>query len=168
VKTAPRKLLSKVKSPAALQRLLAAAQKKKARTVFTNGCFDLLHKGHVTYLEQARKLGDLLIVAVNSDDSVKRLKGPERPINALADRIEVLAALEAVDFVTWFEEDTPESLIRLLKPRVLVKGGDWKVDQIVGSKDVLSWGGKVRSLPYVQGRSTTQMIEKAKSAHFRS
>ncbi len=156
-----RTLLSKVKSPQSLKRKLANLRK---RTVFTNGCFDLLHKGHVTYLEKARAQGDLLIVALNSDDSVRRLKGSDRPINPLADRLEVIAALESVDFVTWFEEDTPLELIQLLKPKVLVKGGDWKVDQIVGAKEVLAWGGKVRSLTYIKGRSTTDIIAKARGS----
>ena len=154
-----RSLLSKIKSPDALKRVLA---KTKRRTVFTNGCFDLLHKGHVTYLEKARAQGDLLIVALNSDASVQRLKGPERPINELADRLEVLAALEAVDYVTWFEEDIPLNLILKLRPKVLVKGGDWKVSDIVGGPEVLGWGGKVRSLTFVKGRSSTQIIERAR------
>src|SRR4051794_27733199 len=120
-----RSLLSKIKSPSALRKILSGtpsrsssrsssqtfANKKKKRAVFTNGCFDLLHKGHVTYLERARKLGDVLIVALNSDASVRKLKGPERPLNRLADRLEVIAALESVDFVTWFEEETPLDLI---------------------------------------------------------
>jgi rfaE bifunctional protein nucleotidyltransferase chain/domain len=131
--------------------------------VFTNGCFDLLHKGHVTYLERARRQGELLVVALNSDESVARLKGPERPLNRLADRLEVLAALESVDYVTWFEEDTPLELIRVLKPDVLVKGGDWPVERIVGASEVLARGGKVRSLPYIEGHSTTRLIEKARS-----
>lgn len=128
--------------------------------VFTNGCFDLIHKGHVTYLEDAKRLGEVLVVALNSDESVKRLKGSQRPVNSLADRLEVIAALESVNFVTWFEEDTPLELIRLLAPDILVKGGDWKADQIVGGKEVVSWGGKVRSLKFVEGRSTTRMIER--------
>lgn len=160
-----RKLLSKVKSPAALKRALATARKgrRKPKVVFTNGCFDLLHKGHVTYLERARAQGDLLVVALNSDDSVKRLKGPARPVNALADRMEVMAALECVDFVTFFEEDDPLKLITMLRPDVLVKGGDWKVDQIIGGREVLSWGGKVKSLTFVEGHSTTKMIERARA-----
>lgn len=154
-----RSIISKVKSPKSLRSLLL---KRKKKTVFTNGCFDLLHKGHVTYLERAKKLGDILVVALNSDGSVKRLKGPERPLNLLADRMEVIAALESVDYVTWFEEDTPLQLITLLKPQVLVKGGDWKADQIVGGAEVVSWGGKVKSLTYVPGKSTTEIIEKAR------
>lgn len=153
------KLLSKIRSPKALRRILA---RHRSGVVFTNGCFDLLHKGHVTYLERARKLGKVLVVAVNSDASVRGLdKGPGRPINPLADRMEVMAALESVSYVTWFDEATPLDLIRLLKPHVLVKGGDWKPSQIVGSQDVLARGGKVRSLKFVPGRSTTQIIERA-------
>lgn len=166
----PRKLLSKIKSPKAIRtalakkkRMVGAAARRNARkVVFTNGCFDLLHKGHVTYLERARALGDILIVAVNSDESVKKLKGDDRPLNTLADRLEVIAALECVDYVTWFEEDTPLNTILTIKPTLLVKGGDWKVDQIVGSKEVLDWGGKVKSLTYVQGKSTTQIIAQAR------
>lgn len=161
-----RQLTSKVKSPqslrATLRKLKNARGGKKRKIVFTNGVFDLLHKGHVTYLERARKLGDTLVVALNTDASVQRLKGPERPLNPLADRLEVMAALESVDFVTWFDTDTPLELIRLLHPDVLVKGGDWKPDQIVGASDVLGWGGRVKSLPYVEGRSTTKMIENAR------
>ena len=168
MKKAPprRKLLSKVKSPEALARVLAAFRKKnkKARIVFTNGVFDLIHKGHVAYLEQARSRGDLLVLGLNSDESVRRLnKGPERPINPLADRMEVMAALEAVDFVTWFETDTPLELILKLRPMVLVKGGDWKPEQIVGGAEVLGWGGKVLSLPYIEGKSTTSILARARA-----
>jgi D-beta-D-heptose 7-phosphate kinase/D-beta-D-heptose 1-phosphate adenosyltransferase len=159
---APRAFLKKVKSPSTLARALSEAHKKKKRVVFTNGCFDLLHKGHVTYLEKARKLGDILVVALDTDESVRSLKGEGRPINNLADRMEVIAALESVDYVTWFENSDPQPLIRKVHPMVLVKGGDWKPDQILGSRDVLSWGGKVKSLPYVEGRSTTKMIERAR------
>ncbi len=157
-----RRYASKIKSPVALARALGAARRAGKQVVFTNGCFDLLHKGHVTYLEQARRQGDLLVVALDTDESVRALKGPERPLNRLADRMEVLAALEAVDFVTWFEDSDPAPFNRQLRPMVLVKGGDWKPEQIKGSPDVLGWGGKVRSLPYVEGRSTTRIIEKAR------
>lgn len=148
--------LKKIKSPLSLKRTLARV---RGKTVFTNGCFDLLHPGHVNYLMRARKLGARLVVAINSDQSVKRLKGPSRPLNPLADRMEVLAGLECVDFVTWFEEDTPLKLIESLKPNVLVKGGDWKPSQIVGAKEVQSWKGQVRSLPYIKGYSTTRLIQ---------
>jgi D-glycero-beta-D-manno-heptose 1-phosphate adenylyltransferase len=132
--------------------------------VFTNGCFDILHRGHATYLAQARALGTSLLVAVNSDDSVKRQgKGDDRPINSLEDRMAVLAALECVSLVTWFEEDTP--LLRILdsRPNVLVKGGDWPVDRIVGATEVLNWGGQVHSIPFVHQRSTTALLEKIRS-----
>jgi rfaE bifunctional protein nucleotidyltransferase chain/domain len=164
----PRKLLSKIKSPEAIRRAIGNAAKTKGkakrspRVVFTNGCFDILHKGHVTYLQQARSLGDILVVALNSDDSTRRLKGPERPINTLADRLEVIASLEAVDYVTWFEEDTPLETILKVRPTILVKGGDWNIDKIVGGKEVISWGGAVKSLSFVEGRSTTSIIERAR------
>ena len=130
------------------------------KIVFTNGCFDILHRGHVTYLAEARKLGDLLVVGVNSDASVKRLKGPERPINNEKDRQYVLSQLKSVDFVEIFTDDTPLSLIQTVKPKVLVKGGDWKIEQIVGGKEVISWGGDVFSLNFVDGYSTTSIINK--------
>ena len=130
------------------------------KIVFTNGCFDILHRGHVTYLAEARKLGDLLVVGLNSDDSVKRLKGPERPINGERDRQYVLSQLKSVDHVEIFREDTPLNLILKVRPKILVKGGDWKIDQIVGAKEVLSDGGDVFSLNFVDGYSTTALIHK--------
>lgn len=159
---------SKIKAPTSLKRSLSQARRgwslqRPLKVVFTNGCFDLIHKGHVTYLEEARNLGDLLVVALNSDESVRKLKGPERPINALEDRLEVIAALESVSFVTWFEEETPLNTIQLLKPDILVKGGDWKPSQIVGADDVLARGGRVFSLPFVEGRSSTRIIERVRS-----
>jgi rfaE bifunctional protein nucleotidyltransferase chain/domain len=129
--------------------------------VFTNGVFDVLHRGHVTYLAEARALGASLIVALNSDASVKRLgKGDDRPINLLEDRIAVIAALESVSLVTWFEEDTPIARILESRPQVLVKGGDWTVDKIVGAPEVLGWGGKVHSIAFQHERSTTAMLAK--------
>ncbi len=133
---------------------------KGKKIVFTNGCFDILHKGHVTYLNEAKKLGDLLLVGLNSDASVKRLKGPERPINNELDRQFVLSELKAVDFVEIFDQDTPLELILKVKPNILVKGGDWKIDQIVGAKEVLGAGGEVFSLNFVDGYSTTSIIHK--------
>ena len=127
--------------------------------VFTNGVFDILHRGHVTCLAQARALGASLILALNSDASARGLgKGEDRPVNALADRLAVAAALEAVTLVTWFEEDTPLALIQAVRPDVLVKGGDWQEDAIVGAAEVRSWGGTVRSIPFVHQRSTTDVI----------
>jgi D-glycero-beta-D-manno-heptose 1-phosphate adenylyltransferase len=129
--------------------------------VFTNGCFDIVHRGHVTYLAQARALGKSLLVAVNSDASVKRLgKGAGRPINALEDRMAVLAALQSVDLVTWFEEDTPLTLIRTCRPDVLAKGGDWPLEEIAGAKEVEKWGGQVRPIPFRYERSTTALVSR--------
>ncbi len=150
----------KVKSLEALAPILRAAQARGRKVVFTNGCFDLLHRGHVRYLAQARALGDLLVVGLNSDASVQALKGPSRPIVPADDRAEVLAALEAVDFVTVFEEPTPERLIAALQPDILVKGGDWTPDTIVGRETVERRGGQVRALPYVDGASTSGLIER--------
>jgi rfaE bifunctional protein nucleotidyltransferase chain/domain len=141
-----------------LNKFLLANNDKKI--VFTNGCFDILHRGHVTYLAEARKLGDLLVVGLNSDASVKRLKGPERPINNERDRRYVLSQLKSVDFVEIFTEDTPLDLILKVNPKVLVKGGDWKIDQIVGGKEVIAHGGDVFSLNFVDGYSTTSLIHK--------
>lgn len=131
------------------------------KIVFTNGCFDLLHVGHVRYLQEAKSLGDILIVGLNTDKSVQKLKGPTRPIQNENDRMEILAGLACVDFVTLFDEDTPLELIRFVKPQVLVKGGDWKPEQIVGSDFVLSQGGSVKSLQFVQGKSTTSLVAKS-------
>lgn len=136
------------------------SENKGKKIVFTNGCFDILHKGHVSYLNEAKKLGDLLVIGLNSDASVKRLKGPERPINNETDRQFVMKNLKSVDFVEIFEEDTPLNLILTVKPQVLVKGGDWKIDQIVGGKEVIANGGEVFSLNFVDGYSTTSIITK--------
>ncbi len=128
------------------------------RVVFTNGCFDLLHVGHVRYLGAARELGDRLVVGLNSDASVRRLKGPDRPVTPEAERAEVLAALASVDAVTLFQEDTPLELITSVTPDILVKGGDWAVDAVVGREHVLAAGGRVLTLPVVPGRSTSALI----------
>jgi rfaE bifunctional protein nucleotidyltransferase chain/domain len=130
------------------------------RVVFTNGCFDLLHPGHVRYLAEARALGDVLIVGLNSDRSVQALKGEGRPILDESERAEVIAALEAVDYVVVFDEDTPQELIARLLPDVLVKGGDWPLDQIIGREEVEAAGGKVVSLPYLENASTTDLIDR--------
>lgn len=133
------------------------------KVVFTNGCFDILHWGHVYYLQEAKKLGDVLVVGVNSDASIRRLKGPSRPINPLGDRMRVLAGLESVDAVISFSANTPLGLIKKIRPDVLVKGGDWPVDMIVGAKEVLSWGGRVITIPIQKGRSTTAIIEQIRN-----
>ena len=152
---------NKICTPGNLAERIAALPRP---LVFTNGCFDILHRGHVTYLAQARALGASLIVGVNTDASVKRLgKGDERPINNQDDRMAVLAALESVSLVTWFDEDTPLNLILACKPDVLVKGGDWAVTDIVGAREVQGWGGTVHSIPFLHQRSTTATLAKIRS-----
>ncbi len=134
----------------------------KKKIVFTNGCFDLLHVGHIRYLQEARRQGDLLVVGVNSDASVKLLKGPTRPIQNESDRSEILAALGCVDFAVVFTDETPARLIEEVRPDVLAKGGDWTIETIVGGPYVQSYGGVVKSLVLVDGKSTTKIIEKSK------
>lgn len=132
--------------------------------VFTNGCFDILHRGHASYLEEAAQLGNSLLVAVNTDASVRRLnKGNDRPVNPLADRMALLAALQSVDLVIPFDAETPLELIRLLKPDILVKGGDWPVEDIVGAAEVIQGGGKVLSIPFRYQRSTSDLIKKIRN-----
>lgn len=139
-------------------------QQQGFNVVFTNGCFDLLHKGHILYLEEAADQGDKLIVAINADDSVRKLKGKHRPIKDQDNRALIMAALAFVDLVVVFNEETPLELIEMVSPDVLVKGGDWKPEQIVGSDHVLSQGGSVLSLQFVEGYSTTALEEKIKKA----
>ena len=132
--------------------------------VFTNGCFDILHRGHVTYLAQARALGAAMVLALNTDASVRRLgKGDDRPVNPLENRAAVASALESVDLVTWFDEDTPAELIESVKPDILVKGGDWAADKIVGAKETLARGGKVYSIPFLHQTSTTKTLAKIRA-----
>ncbi len=135
-------------------------QSVAGRVVFSNGVFDLLHPGHVDILTASRSCGDFLVVGLNSDDSVRRLKGPDRPVRNESDRAYVLAALEAVDAVVIFEEDTPLELVLALRPDVIAKGGDYTEDSIVGAREVKSWGGEVRVMPLTPGQSTTSIIEK--------
>ena len=149
---------SRICEPAQLALRCAAIAKP---VVFTNGVFDILHRGHVTYLSQARALGASLIVALNSDASARRLgKGADRPINTLADRMAVVAALESTTIVTWFEEDTPLSAIAACRPDILVKGGDWSANNMVGAAEVRSWGGRVHSIPFDHDRSTTSLVDR--------
>jgi rfaE bifunctional protein nucleotidyltransferase chain/domain len=149
---------NKICPPAQLRERLAAMSRP---LVFTNGVFDILHRGHVTYLAEARAKGESLIVALNSDASVKRLgKGADRPINCLEDRMAVVAALQSVDLVTWFEEDTPLALILACRPEVLVKGGDWKPGTMVGAKEVSGWGGSAHSIPFRHEKSTSSLLER--------
>ncbi|RAT66519.1 bifunctional D-glycero-beta-D-manno-heptose-7-phosphate kinase/D-glycero-beta-D-manno-heptose 1-phosphate adenylyltransferase HldE, partial [Lonsdalea populi] len=150
---------------AQLKAAVAQARQRGERIVMTNGCFDILHAGHVSYLANARKLGDRLIVAVNSDASTQRLKGPTRPVNPLMQRMIVLGALEAVDWVVPFEEDTPQRLIAEILPDILVKGGDYKPEAIAGSKEVWDNGGEVKVLNFEDGCSTTNIINTIKASH---
>ncbi len=146
-----------------LENLLAQRDRlrqENQRTVFTNGCFDLLHPGHIDYLSRARKMGDALIVGVNSDRSVRELKGPLRPILTQDERTRLLSGLDSVDYITVFDEDTPHRLIAALLPDVLVKGGDWTVETIVGRQEVEAAGGRVVPLPYLKGQSSTAIIER--------
>ncbi|MEC7822596.1 MAG: D-glycero-beta-D-manno-heptose 1-phosphate adenylyltransferase [Candidatus Neomarinimicrobiota bacterium] len=132
------------------------------RIVFTNGVFDLLHVGHVRYLNEAKNIGDILVVGINSDDSVKKIKGPSRPINTMGDRARILLALKSVDYVISFDEETPLNLIKEVMPNVLVKGGDYEIKDIVGSEEVIKNGGLVKSLPFHQGYSSTRFINQIK------
>ena len=150
----------KIKSLRALSRIVRQAQSRGRAVVFTNGCFDLLHPGHVKLLEHARHFGDLLVVALNSDRSVRALKGPHRPILKQADRALLLAALETVDYVILFDQLTPEHLIAQLRPQILIKGADWTARQIIGREIVRRSGGRVVRLPLVKGYSSTQLIKR--------
>jgi D-beta-D-heptose 7-phosphate kinase/D-beta-D-heptose 1-phosphate adenosyltransferase len=150
-----------------LQRLVQRVESYREqgrRVVFTNGCFDILHRGHIAYLNRAKALGDVLIVGLNSDASVSRLKGPERPINSLDDRAQVLAALSAVDHIVPFDDDTPIDLIRIVKPDVFVKGGDYTVESLPEAPTVAGMGGEVRILPYIDDQSTSRIIERVRRA----
>jgi D-beta-D-heptose 7-phosphate kinase/D-beta-D-heptose 1-phosphate adenosyltransferase len=149
--------LGKIVNWDTLQEIVASAQSHGKKTVFTNGCFDLIHIGHIKYLRQAKALGDILIIGLNSDISVSRVK-PKRPVNPQEQRADVLSSLEMVDYITLFDEDTPYELIKFLKPDILVKGGDWKKEDIVGS-DIAK---ETHSLPYIEGVSTSEIIERIK------
>ena len=160
----PRRARIKLISRRAARGVVARARRRGERVVFTNGCFDLLHVGHVRSLEQARRCGDRLLVALNSDASVRRLKGRGRPIVPARRRAEVVAALECVDWVVVFREDTPLALIRSLRPDVLAKGGDWRLEEIVGRAEVESWGGRVVRIPVVPGARTTALLDRMRGA----
>ncbi len=145
-----------------LQEAVAEVRGKGGRVVFTNGCFDVLHRGHEVYLTEARGLGDLLVVGLNDDASVRRLKGPGRPVNPAGVRAAALCALPCVDYVCVFQEDTPERLIRAIRPDALAKGGDYRVEEVVGGDFVRSYGGQVVTLTYVEGVSTTDILRRIK------
>lgn len=154
---------SKIFSSKVLTKKLALLRKRRKKIVFTNGCFDLLHIGHLSLLKQAKRLGDILIVALNTDSSVKRLKGDKRPIVPLKERLEMMSSLEGIDFVTFFAEKTPLKVIRMLKPDVLVKGGDYKNQVVVGADEVERNGGRVVIVPLVKGKSSTHLLTKIKN-----
>ena len=154
---------AKLKSVDELSAIAAEARKNGKIVVFTNGCFDLIHRGHIHTLRQAKALGDLLVVGLNSDGSVKAIKGPDRPIMPEADRIELIAALEMVDYVVTYSEPDPHRVIAAIKPGVLAKGGDWSADKIVGADVVEQYGGRVVVIPYLPGFSTTQIIERIRN-----
>ena len=156
-------LQNKIQPRKALASIIASWRLTGQRIVFTNGCFDILHYGHISYLARARDLGDRLILGLNSDSSVSKLKGPERPVNKEHARAMMLASLHVVDAITVFDEDTPLELLRLFKPDVLVKGGDYTVDTVVGADLILNNGGKVELLPFEEGFSTTSLIQKMKN-----
>ena len=153
-------MFSKVKNVKQIQFLVKRFKKIGQKIVFTNGCFDILHAGHVSYLVQAKKLGDYLIVGLNSDRSVRKIKGPKRPINPEKARAIVLSALSVVDYVVIFNEETPIRLIQKIEPHILVKGSDWKGKRVAGEREMLTWGGQVRFAPLVKGFSTTRTLQK--------
>jgi len=156
----------KIKKLNEIKRIIRQARKKyNVRVVFTNGCFDLVHLGHISYLQRAKELGDILVVGVNSDSSVRRIKGKPRPITPEKDRAVILAALECVDYVVIFKEDTPLKLIKAIRPDVLVKGADWPKNKVVGYSTVKSYGGQLRLIPFLKGRSTTGLIKKIVKAY---
>jgi D-beta-D-heptose 7-phosphate kinase/D-beta-D-heptose 1-phosphate adenosyltransferase len=152
--------MSKITPRNELKAKIDRLKREGKKVVFTNGCFDILHAGHTRYLREARKLGDALILALNSDSSVRSIKGPMRPIVPEAERAEVVAALDSVDYVTVFDELTPLELIEFLRPDVIVKGGDWADKDIVGAEAVRKWGGRVAIMPEIEGASTTNIIDK--------
>ena len=150
----------KIHSQDDLLKIREELRKQGKKVVLTNGCFDLLHSGHIHIFREAKKYGDILVVAVNDDFSVKKIKGASRPIFPLEERLEILEAIEDIDYLTFFSEETPQKIIAVLVPDVLVKGGDWKPDEIVGREEVEGAGGDVRIIPYLEGCSTSEIIER--------
>jgi len=157
--------MNKTYSREELKKIIDLHRKEGKKIVFTNGCFDILHVGHTRYLTEAKKQGDVLILGLNSDESVRSLKGKERPLIPENERADVIAALESVDYVTIFHELTPLELIEYLKPDIIVKGGDWKEEDVVGRESVAKWGGRVIIIPEIKGSSTTNIIEKIKKVY---
>ena len=156
--------MKKLKTFAAIRKIAVRLRKEGKKIVFTNGCFDILHYGHVKYLEKCKKLGDILIVGLNSDLSVRKIKGKKRPVTKERERASILSALEFIDYVTIFDDATPKQLIETVSPHVLAKGGDWKKKEIVGSGYVKSLGGRVITIPFVKGYSTTRILSRVKNA----
>lgn len=152
--------IKKLLTPGSARNLVSTWKSRGKKVVFTNGCFDILHAGHVFYLDKAKAAGDMLVVGINSDASVKRLKGEKRPISPLIDRCRVVAGLEAVNAIVIFDDDTPERIIAELLPDILVKGADWPIDRIVGAKTVLAHGGEVKTIDFLEGRSSSSIIER--------
>ena len=157
--------MNKILERTALKDKLEELRKKGKKIAFTNGCFDILHVGHVRYLREAKKTADVLVLALNSDSSVRSLKGEKRPLMNEKERAEILAALEFIDFVTIFPELTPLELINYLKPDILIKGGDWPEEKVVGREEIKKWGGRVAIIPEVEGKSTTNIVEKIKKLY---
>jgi len=157
--------MEKIVSHKQLRNTVTELKHDSKTIVFTNGCFDILHAGHAAYLNMAKQYGDILIVALNSDTSVRSIKGAPRPLVPQEDRAYLIASLEAVDFVTFFDEDTPLKLIEYLKPEILIKGGDWKEEEVVGRHAVKKWGGKVVIIPEIEGKSTTNIIDKIREVY---
>ena len=158
--------MNKILERNALKDKLEELRKKGKKIAFTNGCFDILHVGHVRYLREAKKTADVLVLALNSDSSVRSIKGEKRPLMNEKERAEILAALEFIDFVTIFPELTPLELINYLKPDILIKGGDWPEEKVVGREEIKKWGGRVAIIPEVEGKSTTNIVEKIKKLYY--
>lgn len=152
--------VKKFKKLPELQKIRNDLRRREKKVVFTNGCFDLIHSGHVHLFQEAKKLGDVFIVAVNEDESVRRLKGKSRPVFTLEERLEILGAIEAIDYLTSFSEDTPQKVIAALLPDILVKGGDWKPGEVVGRSEVEKAGGRVVIVPYLEGQSSSEVIDR--------
>ena len=157
--------MNKILERNALKDKLEELRKKGKKIAFTNGCFDILHVGHVRYLREAKKTADVLVLAINSDSSIRSIKGEKRPLMNEKERAEILAALECIDFVTIFHELTPLELINYLKPDILIKGGDWPEEKVVGREEIKKWGGRVAIIPEVEGKSTTNIVEKIKKLY---
>jgi len=154
--------MKKIKTTKTIARIATRLRKKRKKIVFTNGCFDILHLGHIKYLEKCKHLGDILIVGLNSDSSVRKIKGKKRPIQNEKERSLILSAMECVDYITIFKDPTPSSLIKAVKPHILAKGGDWKPSEIAGGSYVKKQGGRVVSVPFVKGYSTSGIIKRIK------